>query len=306
MALAPPQPQYKTYKKNVKLAPGATLGFTSGKGYYSKPAPAPVKKAVGSTLPIGGGVKLPGAAPPPAPNYGALLAGEPDFTEASGNYQYNKSLAHQGRRARMRAALIRLGFQPGSADANALEGLDPDTAKLAAENTNSALAQLGLQRGRGRADLSASLASRGILDSGALRGGENQVQESYDQGLLGATQDYLNEQGTALSDEANSIAQGQQVFTAAKAAAALRAAQNPMFYPVDGSGEPGPTLDAGQGQRPDQVPKLAKPPVATKLPPGQARMAATQAPRYFTNRANVVLGPGQKLKFTPGRGYYAG
>jgi hypothetical protein len=36
-------PQYFTYRKDVNLGPGETLGFQSGKGYYAKPAPVAAK-----------------------------------------------------------------------------------------------------------------------------------------------------------------------------------------------------------------------------------------------------------------------
>jgi hypothetical protein len=106
-----------------------------------------------------------------------------------------------------------------------------------------------------------------MLNSGALRGGENMVQTSYDQGLLGATQDYLNEQNTALGDEASTLATGQSAFTAAKAAAANAAAKNPLFTPTWQAGPQGPTLAPGQGTRPDQTPVLAKPPPLAKPQP---------------------------------------
>ena len=202
----------------------------------------------------------------PGPNYGADLVGDPDFTEANANYQYNLDLATKQRQNRIRAALIRLGFQPGGADAQALAGIDPSTAELAQNNSESALAQLGLQRGKSRADLAAELASRGMLDTGALRGGENMVQSAYDQGLYGATQDYLNEQGTALTDEATAKATGQVTYTAAKAAAALAGAKNPLFRPTAGAEEQGNTLAPGQGTRPAQTPILAKAPAVARQP----------------------------------------
>ena len=304
MAVAKAQPKkFQTYRKNVKLGGGQTLGFTAGRGYYAKPAPvrpAPVRPTGG------GGATVPppvtyGAAPwNPGPNYGADLVGEPDFTEANANYQYNLDLATKQRQNRIRAAMIKLGFQPGSANAEALAGVDPSTAQLAAQNSASALAQLGLQRGKSRADLSAELASRGMLDTGALRGGENMVQSAYDEGLLGATQDYLNEQNTALADEATTKATGQQAFTAAKAAAAAAAARNPLFTPTDGVAEQGDTLAPGQGTRPAQTPVLARPP---RLP---TRPMARPPARFYTYKNQVRLKPGQTLKFQPGRGYYAG
>jgi hypothetical protein len=308
VAKAQPAPKFQTYKADVKLAPTQQLAFTAGKGYYAAPkavVPAPkipvkpINTAGPATDPNYYTAPQQGGATHPGPNYGADLVGEPDFTEANANYQYNLDLAHKQRQNRVRAALIKLGFQPGGADAAALAGIDPSTAELAQNNSESALAQLGLQRGKDRADLSAQLASRGLLDSGALRGGENMVQSSYDTGLLGATQDYLNEQNTALGDEANALATGQSTYTAAKAAAALAASKNPLFTPTEGAAEQGNTLAPGQGTRPDQTPVLAKPPVVAKAP--------VAAPvRYFTYKNQVPLKPGQTLKFAAGRGYYAG
>ena len=122
------------------------------------------------------------------------------------------------------------------------------------------------------------------------------VQSSYDTGLLNATQDYLNEQNAALGDEANTLATGQQTFTAAKAAAALAAAKNPLFTPTEGADEQGNTLAPGQGQRPDQTPVLAQPPKPLAAPPA----------KFYTYKTQVPLKPGQTLKFQAGKGYYAG
>jgi len=299
---APTQPFF-TYKPGVGgsklvLKPGETLGFQAGKGYYAKPAPVAQQEPGDS----GGGPDWTesdwanwdtGQNWNPGPNYGADLVGSPDFTEANAAYEQNVRLAHDQRRNRIRAALIKLGFQPGGVDAKALEGIDPSTAELAQNNSASALARLGLKRGTDRADLAADLASRGLLDSGALRGGENMVQTSYDQGLLGATQDYLSEQNTALGDEAQSLATGQNVFTAAKAQAAQAAAQNPLFTPTWQAGPQGPTLAPGQGTRPDQTPVLAKPPPLAKPQP--------KAPVIVKPKPKIIVKPkppgGSKLGF---------
>jgi hypothetical protein len=320
MAIAKAQPAKKAYNPYAYAPGGSSTAVSKAiqTAGYAKPAPAPVVKAptinpiappnslnsIGSDAAQeyggGGGYSYPQVVWNPGPNYGADLVGAPDFTEANANYTQAVNLAHQQRQQRVRAALIKLGFQPGSADAAALEGIDPSTADLAQNNSASALAKLGLKRGTDRADLSAELAARGILDSGALRGGENMVQSSYDQGLLGATSDYLNEQNTALGDEANTLATGQSTFTAAKAAAALSAAQNPLFTPTYyGAAAPGDTLAPDQGQRPDQTPVLAKPPVIPRQVPAPPE-------RYYTYKNQVKLGPGETLKFAAGKGYYAG
>lgn len=307
--LPPPPKKAVVVKKPVAVVKAPQIpGLGSSVPGYVAPR-TPDDTTLGRTYEWG-----PGNANNPGPNYGADLVGAPDFTEANANYQYNVDLAHKQRQSRIRAALIKLGFQPGSADANALAGIDPSTAELAQQNSASALAKLGLQRGTDRADLSAQLASRGLLDSGALRGGENMVQSSYDQGLLGATQDYLNEQNTALGDEASTLATGQQTYTAAKAAAALLAAKNPLFTPTLGAAEQGDTLAPGQGTRPDQTPVLnttppvipqqpvvkppARKPVAVGPPPG-AKLFVYQA------QAQAAARPGQTVKFHNGRYYLA-
>jgi len=290
--------KFFTYKpgtggSQLVLKPGQTLGYQAGKGYYAKP-PGTVGAAPGGGGGGGGG----GVVTHPPPNYGADLVGSPDFTEANADYEYNVRTAHQNRANRVRAALIKLGFQPGSASAQALAGIEPGTAELAANNSMSALAQLGLQRGQQRADLSAELAARGLLDSGALRGGENMVQSAYDQGLVRATQDYLDEQNTALGDEATTLATGQSTFTAAKAAAAAAAARNPLFTPAGDVAAPGNTLAPGQAPRPAQTPVLAKPPAAARLPlpPGT---------RFFVSKAQAqrAARPGQQVAFRNGRYY---
>lgn len=65
-------PEYYTYKSQVPLKPGQTLGFTPGRGYYAKgtptptkPAPAPAPAAI-SDAASGGGYATPAARQPVA------------------------------------------------------------------------------------------------------------------------------------------------------------------------------------------------------------------------------------------------
>lgn len=298
MAIAKAQPAKKAYNPYAYVPGGSSAAVSKAiqKAGYAKPAPVVRPKAPATPAPVvpdgynddftttpgswSGAMRLPsGGVWNPGPNYGADLVGEPDFTEANARYEENVRLAHDQRRNRVRAALIKLGFQPGGADARALADIDPSTADLAANNSASVLAQLGLKRGTDRADLSAELASRGLLDSGALRGGENMVQSSYDQGILGGTQDYLNEQNTALGDEASTLATGQSAFTQAKALAAQAAARNPLFTPTySGAQDYGDTLAPGQGTRPDQTPVLAPAPALARQPVKPPAKVVAKAP----------------------------
>ena len=91
-------------------------------------------------------------------------------------------------------------------------------------------------------------------------------------------------------------------------------------YPINDAGVPGNTSYNDLGVVPDAIPlggkstptlpALVKEPALPKLPINSATTVKPAAPaatavKYQTFKANVKLGPGQVLGFTPGKGYYA-
>src|SRR5215471_16757964 len=157
--------------------PGGAEGF---------PGPPPGAKYPGQ-------ITLKAAVEGYTPNYKNII-------ESSSGYQAAaaaaKAAEHQGainRRAAIRQALIRYGGATNWTDT--YKDIDQATRDLAAQNQTSTLA--GLQRGlaTSQMDLRRGLAARGMLQSGDLGYGEDQLNTQYAQ----ARYDAANQLGDLLS-----------------------------------------------------------------------------------------------------------
>jgi hypothetical protein len=215
--------------------------FHPGGTSYGYRIPAPAKPAYRT-------VTTPGY----KPNYAKLLAGFPGVVDAQGAYGEAVGSSEDQRRNAIRAAIIQLGAMPGGVGPGLtgidpqtghplresgggpswLQGMDANLAGIAAGNSASALSQLGVQRSHGRADLGAELASRGILNSGALTGGEHQIQQNYDKGVAQATQETMAAIQGALGAETTAKAQARAALGTARMGAATSLMQDPRYRPT--------------------------------------------------------------------------
>jgi hypothetical protein len=195
--------------------------------------------------------------------------------------------AQEGTAGRTRADMVRRAIaQFGAAPAGWQSGYgDVDPASLAAAQQNpfSTMHQLQDARSHGSADLAAALGARGMLSSGALTGGEQQLQRQYDASLADVTSRLLANLGGYEGDYANAFSslenQGQQAY----ADAAGRVAQmNPAQFVADPiyqgpNGQPvQPVTYQGLGVTPDPITGPTPPPgiVGPGLDP--ALVAASQ------------------------------
>jgi hypothetical protein len=155
------------------------------------------------------------------PDYASLLAGDPSLMSAIA--QIAASGAASGREKMMasRRAVTQFGEVPTGAP---IGDIDEATRLAAGSNPLSTVRQLEESRGRNRADLAAALAGRGMLQSGALVGGEQQIQTGYERARGTATQQLLD----ALSGYETSHAQAQRELALAEMEAREAAASRVM------------------------------------------------------------------------------
>lgn len=130
------------------------------------------------------------------PNWEALMRGDPRFIAGQAANTANKASAATKRATAIKNAIIAFGGVPKNWASGFGDLTEADMAKAGA-NPYSFMALANAQRGKSRADLQAELAGRGILDSGALTGGENMVQGAFDQGVAGGETSLLGLLGGA-------------------------------------------------------------------------------------------------------------
>jgi hypothetical protein len=195
----------------------------------------------------------PGGAPPPAtdwsdyaptgmttvtktpgrwdmPDYQAIVAADPNLAAQNAAIRASGEGAAGTRAAAAQQAVIRTGFAP-TVFGNRFGDIDAATLQAALANPQSVLAGLQRTRARGSVDLAATLAGRGILQSGALTGGEQRLLESFQGGqataaqqLLDALAGYEATYGSTMSDLE------RQRLEAARQAALLAAQMNPPTW----------------------------------------------------------------------------
>lgn len=135
----------------------------------------------------------------------------------------------------------------------------------------------------------------------------------WTRGDLPAFKNWLKSRGTTFETwSANHAKASQDVFgvKAAAPATAPVTQPKPPAQPVAGGGAPTTSAAVHAMPAPSVMASLDTN-IATairneqaKAKPAPAKVAT--APRYYTYKKDVPLGPGQSLKFTSGKGYYAG
>jgi len=195
-AFTPGAGQYSTYAAQVKLAPGESLHFQTGKGYYAGPG-APKGTPLGGnvqaiphdvrppvfkpTVPTGGGKKVtPKAAAPPTPPVDPYAALSPSAIDTEANTMAQGQLSPQQAEIQRQAALAKAqaladeqaitGFR--TAAGTILAGIAPEvSAGYNAAATEQG--QLGAGLGQGAADTqqAAQDASQSFAESQGQSGG---------------------------------------------------------------------------------------------------------------------------------------
>jgi hypothetical protein len=208
------------------------------------------------------------------PDYQALIAGDPTRMAAIGQIAASGAEAGRQKMNAIRQAIVRFGAMP-NAPGVPTGDIDEATLTAAQQNPLSTMRQLGETRERGRADLAAELASRGILQSGALTGGEQMVQTGYERGVGGATNQLLE----ALQGYEGAHAAAKRELELAQLQAEEAAAARIM-----GTYEPDWVYDQPWEQAPPTVPAPTMPPPTTVSAP-------------------PAMGQGPPAVYIPGIGY---
>jgi hypothetical protein len=163
-----------------------------------------------------------------SPDYQALIRGDPALIGIYGSLDASAASDERARSDAIKRAIVQFGAAPASWQSH--YG-DLDAAALAAAQANpfSITKELAHQRDTSNADLGAALAGRGMLQSGALTGGEQVIQRGYDKASADATQQLLD----ALGGYEGQYASGMQQLGLQRAQALADAASRVRsMYPT--------------------------------------------------------------------------
>lgn len=174
------------------------------------------------------------------PNYKDIIQHDPGYMAAMNAAEYGRASGAALRRQTLRDALIRYGGLPAGFK-DAYGDLDEATQKLASGNQNSILSQLEKGYGQQKRGLRGNLAARGMLQSGELNYGDDQLtqgyaQQRYDAGNIfgdqaqGALRDYTGILGQNARDIAAALGQASSDARAYNKPRAARKAQYDSGY----------------------------------------------------------------------------
>lgn len=125
------------------------------------------------------------------PDYKSLIAGDPEYMAQMAGIGANLDSAQRQRIAAVQRAITNFGGTPQGWQSG-FGDVTGTTLAAARENPYSTLSQLLKARQGGSASLAQRLASRGVLTSGALTGGERNLQSTYEANQYGGTQSLLD------------------------------------------------------------------------------------------------------------------
>lgn len=196
----------------------------------------------------------PGAPPPNViyrtggiPDYKTLLESDPGYLAAKGTANEAAATAAAQRRATLRSALIRYGGIPSGFE-DKYSDIDQATRDAASGNEFSTLGNLARGYAESTDKLKRSLGARGMLQSGDLSYGTDQLERAYGQ------QRY--DVGNQLTDQANQIYSGYsgvlggnaQALSQAIAQAEGNVYSNPANRPTETTANYDASLSAQHGQ----------------------------------------------------------
>lgn len=208
---------------------------------YDLPLTTPSAGGAGSGAPPTG-ARAPGDVTIPGfdPDYMSAITGDANVITGMSDLDTLNARLIDSRKAAIRQAVIRAGLAPK----NPVADLDQATLQAAQENKFSQAAEAGRGRERQSADLAAALAGRGILQSGALAGGEQRIQEGYErtsQSIIERLLDAIAGVETQVGEKQSDIVQRRAQL---REEAAQRLLQDPRYRP---QGQAKAVLDAATG-----------------------------------------------------------
>jgi|SRR5262245_19280617 len=243
------------YRPKVVAAP--TTGYAPGGVPTVLPGQKPPRRGVGyAPIPPGSqvgpggggfptpstpGINIPGAADPRiqltpgnpgfTPDYGGIIKRDPGYLAAVAAAKRAEADAFANRREAIRSAFVRYGGDlTGWTDKYG--DIDQATRDLAAGNQYSTLASLSRDMANNQRAMRQQLAARGMLQSGELGFGENQLNVGYGQARYQAGQELGQEFGRSINDYAGVLGQNARDLRDAIFTATSNAYQNPANMPV--------------------------------------------------------------------------
>ena len=183
-----------------------------------------------------------GTPPPPAvpgsittdpgftPNYPAIIRSDPGFIAAQHAASAAEAQAAADRRAAIRNQFIQYGGD-WSGFTDKYGDIDQATRDLAKNNQYSTLAGLARALAISQRQQDQQLAARGMLQSGDLAYGLNQLNTGYGQNLYDAGNAFGNQLNQDLSTYTGVLGQNARDLVAATQAAYGNAIQNPAYQP---------------------------------------------------------------------------
>lgn len=188
---------------------------------------------------------VPTAPPPPAPSpnvtvagsgytpdYKGLLANDPGYVAAQNAAEAAAGTAKAQRAARLRALYVQYGGNLPDSFKDQYGDIDQATKDAATANQNSTLARLRDNYQQGVAQFQRGLAARGMLQSGELGYGQDQLNRGYQQQQYDAANQFTNTADDAINQYLGVLSGNAQNLAGAIGSAESNVYSNPAYRPV--------------------------------------------------------------------------
>jgi hypothetical protein len=228
--VAPPDPIYNPVD-NPGQAYNPTYGMPSVVGPQAPPPPpaAPPRNPYS----FGGPTKLQLKAGY-TPNYQSLIENDPAYLAAKNAAAGAATTAAGRRTAALRSAFIRYGGVPSGFN-DTYGDIDQTTRDAASGNQNSVLAQLAYNYKQSGEQFKRQLSARGMLQSGELGYGQDQLNRGYSQNQYEAGNSFLDEAGRDVTDYTGVLGQNAKDLSGAIGQAESNVYSNPAYRPIEAS-----------------------------------------------------------------------
>lgn len=208
------------------LGPSPARAATINRAQGIKPYTPPPIQPVGAGAGAGIGGSLAGFQPSyQEPNWGALIAGDPEFEGAEAEINMMNKMDRGNLRDAIRRAVIESGLNVGID-----EDIDQGTLAAAQANQFSSAADIAGQLRRGSAQSDAELAARGLLSSGQFTENRGVLQRGADVARNSLQNSLLSTIASGRQGYASTVAGRAAQLRQLRASVAARLAQNPGIW----------------------------------------------------------------------------
>jgi hypothetical protein len=164
------------------------------------------------------------------PDLGAAVAGDWELAAAMGDIEAANAADEAAARENINALAVNWGGDLSDLLSQGL--IDRGAYDAAKANQFSQMAELGHQLSQGQGQLQARLAARGILSSGALPGGEAELNRQYQRETTTGLQELMGQIRGIRSSQAQARAQRQADLAGVRANVAQRLSQLEAYQPI--------------------------------------------------------------------------